>query len=148
MATASLTRPASHPFYERLSWLLEECGFDEFVEQLCKPFYAATLGRPGVAPGIYFRMLLVGYFEGIDSERGIAWRVGDSLSLRWFLRIGLDESTPDDRTHEWNVRTILDCPALRLNQVMQRAQKNIVAFDPLFFESCHVGFAQTVEAEQ
>jgi transposase len=69
VAAAALARPASHPFYDRLNRLLDECQFDEFVESVCKPFYAKTLGRPGLAPGIYFRLLMVGYFEGIDSER-------------------------------------------------------------------------------
>lgn len=96
--TASLARPASHPFYERLNSLLDSSAFDEFVEGICKRFYADTLGRPGLAPGIYFRLLLVGFFEGIDSERGIAWRANDSLSLRSFLRIGLDENAPDHST--------------------------------------------------
>lgn len=95
---SALARPASHPFYERLSTLLKEHEFDRFVEGKCRRFYAAVLGRPSVAPGIYFRMLLIGYFEGIDSERGIAWRAGDSLALRWFLGIGLAEDTPDHST--------------------------------------------------
>ena len=64
----------SHPFYARLSQLLREHGFDDFAESQCVEFYADTMGRPGVPPGIYFRLLLIGYFEGIDSERGIAWR--------------------------------------------------------------------------
>lgn len=98
VATTALARPASHPFYERLNRLLDECQFDDFVERLCKPFYAETLGRPGLAPGIYFRLLMVGYFEGIDSERGIAWRAGDSLGIRKFLRIALDETAPDHST--------------------------------------------------
>ena len=68
--TCTLARPASHPFYERLNQLLGEHDFDRFVEEKCQRFYAATMGRPGLAPGIYFRLLLVGYFEGIDSERG------------------------------------------------------------------------------
>ena len=80
--TCTLARPASHPFYQRLNQLLEEHDFDRFAEHQCRRFYAATMGRPGLAPGIYFRLLLVGYFEGIDSERGIAWRAGDSLSIR------------------------------------------------------------------
>jgi transposase len=94
VATASLPRPASHPFYERLNRLLEDCHFDEFVESVCEPFYAKTLGRPGLAPGIYFRLLLVGYFEGIDRERGRAWRAADSLGVRAFLGIALDEARP------------------------------------------------------
>jgi transposase len=96
--TASLPVAASHPFYERLNRVLDEKHFDEFVEALCAPFYAETMGRPGLAPGIYFRLLMVGYFEGIDSERGIAWRASDSLSIRSFVRIALDETVPDHST--------------------------------------------------
>src|SRR3982750_2110272 len=95
---AELPLSAGPPFYERLNRLLDEKKFDEFVETLCAPFYAASLGRPGLAPGIYFRLLMVGYFEGIDSERGIAWRASDSLSIRWFVRIALDETVPDHST--------------------------------------------------
>src|SRR5207248_10443141 len=95
VATATLARPASHPFYDRLNRLLDECHFDEFVEGLCERFYAKTLGRPGLMPGIYFRLLMVGYFEGIDSERGMAWRAADSLGIRAFLQIALDETAPD-----------------------------------------------------
>ena len=79
--TCELARPASHPFYERLNELLAGHDFDRFMEEKCRRFYAVTMGRPGLAPGIYFRLLLVGYFEGIDSERGIAWRAGDSLAI-------------------------------------------------------------------
>jgi len=96
--TSALARPASHPFYERLNELLARHGFDRWVEGKCRRFYAATMGRPGLAPGIYFRLLLVGYFEGIDSERGIAWRCGDSLAIRAFVGIPLDESAPDHST--------------------------------------------------
>lgn len=98
IASASLPMSASHPFYERLNRLLDEEGFDEFVEGQCRAFYAPQMGRPSLAPGIYFRLLLIGYFEGIDSERGIAWRAADSLALRRFLRIGLDETTPEHST--------------------------------------------------
>src|SRR3954451_3985272 len=79
--TAELPVSASHPFYERLNRLLDQQSFDDFVEALCTPFYAERMGRPGLLPGIYFRLLRVGYFEGIDSERGIAWRASDSLSI-------------------------------------------------------------------
>jgi len=96
--TCSLARPAGHPFYQRLNQLLAEHDFDRFVEGRCRGFYAAIMGRPGLAPGIYFRLLLVGYFEGIDSERGIAWRAGDSLSIREFVGIPLDEGAPDHTT--------------------------------------------------
>jgi transposase len=95
---SSLARPASHPFYERLNGLLGEHDFDRFVEGKCRRFYAATMGRPGLAPGIYFRLLLVGYFEGIDSERGIWWRAGDSLSIREFVGIAVNEGAPDHTT--------------------------------------------------
>lgn len=95
---AALAQPASHPFYSRLNQVLDEGGFDAFVEGLCAKFYASKMGRPGLAPGVYFRSLLIGYFEGIDSERGIAWRAADSLALRSFLRIPLDEATPDHTT--------------------------------------------------
>ena len=96
--TCTLARPASHPFYERLNQLLAEHDFDGFVEDRCRRFYAAIMGWPGLAPGIYFRLLLVGYFEGIDSERGIAWRAGDSLSIREFVGIALNEGAPDHTT--------------------------------------------------
>ena len=96
--TASLPVGASHPFYQKLNRILDEKHLDEFVEGLCEQFYATTMGRPGLAPGIYFRLLLVGYFEGIDSERGMAWRASDSLSIRSFLRIALDEAVPDHST--------------------------------------------------
>jgi transposase len=103
--TAALPVGASHPFYQRLNQILDEKRFDECVETICERFYAGEVGRPGLAPGIYFRLLMVGYFEGIDSERGIAWRSGDSLSIRSFCRIALDESVPDhstiSRTRRW-----------------------------------------------
>jgi len=96
--SCTLARPTSHPFYERLNQLLAKHDFDRFVEGHCQRFYAATMGRPGLAPGIYFRLLLIGYFEGIDSERGISWRAGDSLSLREFAGIRLNEAAPDHTT--------------------------------------------------
>jgi transposase len=96
--TAALPVGASHPFYQRLNQILDEKKFDEYVETICEDFYAGEVGRPGLSPGIYFRLLMVGYFEGIDSERGIAWRASDSLSIRSFVRIALDESVPDHST--------------------------------------------------
>ena len=93
-----LAKGPGHPFYKRVNELLEMKQFDEFAEKECARFYAKNQGRPSLTPGIYFRMLLVGYFEGIDSERGIAWRVADSMGLRKFLGIGLDEQTPDHST--------------------------------------------------
>jgi transposase len=93
-----LPRPVSHPFYEKLNGLLAEHGFDDFVETQCRPFYAEKMGRPSLAPGQYFRLLLLGYFEGLDSERGIAWRAADSLGVRGFLGLALTEGAPDHST--------------------------------------------------
>ncbi len=89
VASEDLPRSAGHPFYERLNRVLDEAGFDAFVEAQCAKFYADGVGRPSLAPGRYFRMLLLGYFEGLDSERAIAWRAGDSLSFRQFLDVAL-----------------------------------------------------------
>jgi transposase len=86
--TTHLPTSASHPFYRRLNELLCEHGFDDVVEGQCVDFYAETMGRLGLPPGIYFRLLLIGYCEGIASERGIAWRAADSLALRDFLGVG------------------------------------------------------------
>src|ERR1700723_1547050 len=94
---ARLAIPVGHPFYERWNRILSKRGFDAFAESACASFYAKT-GRPGLAPGVYFRALLVGYFEGIDSERGIAWRTADSLALRSFLGFELNQCTPDHST--------------------------------------------------
>jgi transposase len=96
--TTDLPTAASHPFYRRLNQLLRAHGFDDVAEAQCAPFYAETMGRPGLPPGVYFRLLLIGYFEGIDSERGIAWRAADSLALRDFVGVGLDEAPPDHST--------------------------------------------------
>ena len=85
-------------FYERLNRVLDATGFDAFVEEQCAKFYADGVGRPSLAPGRYFRMLLLGYFEGLDSERAIAWRAADSLSLRQLLDVSLDEAPPDHST--------------------------------------------------
>jgi len=98
IAHTELPSAPGHPFYQRLNELLEGEKFDEFVEGRCAKFYAAKYGRPSLTPGIYFRSLLLGYFEGIDSERGIAWQLADSLGLRRFVGIGLDEDTPDHTT--------------------------------------------------
>ena len=98
IATEKLARGPGHPFYRQVNRLLATEGFDRFVEGLCAKFYAERLGRPSIPPGVYFRVLMVGYFEGIDSERGIAWRCADSLALREFLRVGLGGRTPDHST--------------------------------------------------
>ena len=96
--TADLPKSAGHPFYERLNRVLDDAGFDAFVEAQCASFYADGIGRPSLAPGRYFRLLLLGYFEGLDSERAIAWRAADSLSIRTFLDLALDEAPPDHST--------------------------------------------------
>jgi transposase len=95
-----LPKSAGHPFYQKLNRLLAEAEFDRWVEDRCLPYYAQeeTRGQPSIAPGLYFRMLLVGYFEGLDSQRGIAWRCADSLSLREFLGVPLEQPTPDHST--------------------------------------------------
>lgn len=95
VATTSLPKSEGHVFYRKLNEVLAEAAFDRWVERQCRPYYHDHLGRPSIPPGVYFRMLLVGYFEGIGSQRGIAWRCGDSLSLRAFLGIPLVEETPD-----------------------------------------------------
>jgi transposase len=97
-----LPKSPGHVFYARLQAVLLEAGFDDFVEHLCKPYYAPVMGAPSLPPGRYVRMHLVGYFEGIDSERGLEWRCTDSLSLREFLRLGLREAVPD---HSWLSKT-------------------------------------------
>ena len=95
VATTDLPRSPGHPFYRKLNQLLAEAGFDEWVEELCREQYADGVGRPGIPPGVYFRMILAGYFEGIGSQRGIAWRCSDSRSLQEFLGVAPTEETPD-----------------------------------------------------
>lgn len=95
LATSDIARAPRHVFYERLGAVLAEAGFDEFIEKLCEEYYADEIGRPGIPPGIYFRMLFIGYFEDLSSQRAIAWRCEDSLSLREFLGYDLKEETPD-----------------------------------------------------
>jgi transposase len=100
IATDRLLPSAGHPFYQTLNALLAEAQFDHWIETRCQPFYECEekRGQPSLPPGVYFRMLLIGYFEGLDSQRGIAWRCSDSLSLRQFLGISLEERTPDHST--------------------------------------------------
>jgi len=90
-----LPEAPEHPFYKKLNAVLAKAGFDAFVENLCQSYYHEIWGRPSIAPGIYFRMLFVGYFEGISSQRGIAWRCADSRSLQAFLGLLSTEATPD-----------------------------------------------------
>jgi transposase len=99
---AELPRSPGHAFHDRLQAILVEAGFDRFAEKECGPYYASGRGRPSLPPGRHFRLHLVGYFEGIDSERGLEWRCSDSLSLREFLRLGTTEPVPD---HSWLSKT-------------------------------------------
>lgn len=124
IATTGIQSSPGHVFYETLNRVLADHGFDRFCEDLCRPFYADGVGRPSIPPGVYFRACLIGYFEGIESMRGIAWRCADSLALRSFLGITLDRPTPDhstlsrtrrlldDRTHEavfdWVLRVLAE----------------------------------------
>ena len=108
--TTELPVSPGHPFYVRLNEILAAAGLDRFVEEQCRPFYAPVMGRPSLAPGRYFRLLLVGYFEGLDSERGIAWRAADSLAVRHFLGLGLDEAAPDHSTIS-RTRRLIDVEA-------------------------------------
>ena len=98
IATSDLPASPGHPFYTRLNALLDAHAFDAFVEGQCRRFYAPVMGRPSITPGRYFRLLLLGYFEGFDSERGIAWRAADSLAIRGFL--GLSGRREAARSHD------------------------------------------------
>lgn len=106
VSAEQLPQTPGHPFYERLNKILDGFGFDRRVEELCSRFYADKMGRPSLPPAMYFRMLLIGYFEGIDSERGIAWRVADSMALRRFLSYELTDATADHSTISRNRRLI------------------------------------------
>ena len=119
--TSDLPKSPGHPFFARLNALLDAHDFDRFVEGLCRRFYAPVIGRPGLEPGRYFRLLLVGYFEGIDAERGIAWRATDSLAIRSFLRLPVDEPPPDHSTISRTRRLIdLDTHRAVFTWVQQR----------------------------
>jgi transposase len=121
IATAQVAKPPSHPFYQRLDAILAEHQFDDFAEKICAKFYAPRMGRPGLAPGLYFRLLLIGYFEGLDSERGIAWRTADSLALRDFLGLALSDAPPDHSTLS-RTRRLIDVETHQevFNWVLQR----------------------------
>ena len=128
VATADLPQSAGHPFYARLNRVLDDAGFDTFVETLCAKFYAEGLGRPSVTPGRYFRLLLLGYVEGLDSERAIAWRAADSLSIRDFLDFDLHEAPPDHSTLS-RTRRLIDVETHQavFTWVLQRlAEANLV----------------------
>jgi len=124
IAASDLPVSPGHPFYARLNALLDADGFDAFVEDACRSFYAPVLGRPSLAPGRYFRLLLVGYFEGLDSERGIAWRAADSLAVRSFVRLGLEDAAPDHSTLS-RTRRLIDVETHRA--VFTWVQQRLVA---------------------
>jgi transposase len=104
--TTDLPVSPGHPFYARLNAILDEAGFDRFAEEQCRVFYAPVMGRPSLPPGRYFRLLLLGDFEGLDSERGIAWRAADSLAVRSFAGLGLDAVAPDYSTISCAARAV------------------------------------------
>src|SRR3972149_5789783 len=106
IAAKGIAPAGGDPLYQQVNKILDAEGFDRFVEERCRPFYAEQVGRPSLPPAVYFRMLLLGYFEGIDSERGIAWRMADSLAFRRFLGYGLTDQTPDHSTISRNRRLI------------------------------------------
>lgn len=122
--TQALAKAPGHPFYERLAKILKKHDFDSFVEERCQAFYAETMGRPSLPPAIYFRLLLIGFFEGIDSERGIAWRLADSISLRGFLGYELSDKTPNHSTISRTRRLIdVETHDAVLTWVLQRLAK-------------------------
>jgi transposase len=124
--TAKLPQSAAHPFYAKLNEVLAGWKFDQFVEERCAKFYEETIGRPSLAPGKYFRLLLIGYFEGIDSERGIAWRCSDSLSLRAFVGYALDEISTEHSTIS-RTRRLIDLETHR--EVFQWVLKVLADYD-------------------
>src|SRR6202163_4054837 len=124
VATAELPKSPGPPFYTRLNALLDAADCDRFVEGQCARFYAPVMGPPSLAPGRYLRLLLVGYFEGIDSERGIAWRASDSLAVRSFLRLAVAELPPDHSTIS-RTRRVIDLESHRA--VFTWVQQRLVA---------------------
>jgi len=140
--TTELPVSPGHPFYAKLNAILDEAGFDRFAEAQCEPFYAPVMGRPGLPPGRYFRLLLVGYFEGLDSERGIAWRAADSLAVRSFVGLGLDTAAPDHSTIS-RTRRLIDVETHRA--VFTWVQQRLAAAELLKGRTVAID-ATTVEA--
>src|SRR5436190_9054710 len=124
VATADLPSSPGHPFYTKLNAILDAEGFDRFAEDQCRRFYAPTMGRPSLEPGRYFRLLLIGYFEGLDAERGIAWRAADSLAVRRFVRLGIEDAAPDHSTIS-RTRRLIDVETHRA--VFTWVQQRLVA---------------------
>src|SRR3989449_5284116 len=140
--TTDLPVSPGHPFYARLNAILDEAGFDRFAEEQCRPFYAPVMGRPSLPPGRYFRLLLLGYFEGLDSERGIAWRAADSLAVRSFVGLGLDAAGPDHSTIS-RTRRLIDVETHRA--VFTWVQERLVAAELLTGRTVAID-ATTLEA--
>jgi transposase len=142
IAAADLAQSAAHPFYAKLNEVLAGWKFDPFVEGLCVRFYDEKIGHPSLAPGKYFRLLLIGYFEGIDSERGIAWRCSDSLSLRAFVGYALDEKSTEHSTIS-RTRRLIDVETHR--EVFQWVLKVLADYDLVSGKTVGVD-ATTLEA--
>jgi transposase len=142
ISTAKLPQSAAHPFYCKLNEVLAGWKFDEFVEERCAKFYEEKIGRPSLAPGKYFRLLLIGYFEGIDSERGIAWRCSDSLSLRSFVGYRLEEMSTEHSTIS-RTRRLIDLETHR--EVFQWVLKVLADYDLLSGKTAGID-ATTLEA--
>lgn len=141
LPTAQITRSPGHPFYHALNRILAKHRFDCHAEDLCAPYYKEG-GRPSIEPGVYFRMLFIGYFEGLESERGIEWRCADSLSLREFLGLSLTESVPDHSSLS-RIRSRL---SLEVQIEIFQYVLNILA-DEKLLSGKHVGIdATTLEA--
>jgi transposase len=111
VAATELPVSPGHPFYAKLNTILDGAGFDRFAEEQCQRFYAPVMGRSSLPPGRYFRLLLVGYFEGLDSERGMAWRAADSLAVRTFVSRDPDTAAPDHSTIS-RTRRVIDVETL------------------------------------
>jgi transposase len=142
VAATDLPQSVAHPFYAKLNEVLAGWKFDAFVEEQCAPFYAEKLGRPSLAPGIYFRLLLIGYFEGINSERGIAWRCADSLSLRSFVGYEINEVSADHSTIS-RTRRLIDLETHQ--RVLQWVLKVLADYDLVSGKTIGVD-ATTLEA--
>src|SRR6266581_6059581 len=142
IVSSDLPKSPGHPFYQRVNILFEARGFDRFAEQRCEQFYADGVGRPSLPPGRYFRLLLLGYFEGLDSERGIAWRASDSLAIRSFLRLGLEAAAPDHSTIS-RTRRLIDLETHR--KVFTWVQQRLVDAELLHGKTIAID-ATTLEA--
>ena len=127
VASSRLPQSSGNAFYERLNRILADADFDAFVEELCEPYYADRRGRPSIPPGVFFRMLLIGYFEDLSSQREIAWRCSDSLSLRKFLGVALEENTP----HHSSMTRVRDRLPMKVHEAVFRFVLQLTALHRL-----------------